>query len=485
MSVPNVPVGRYLSAGGRHATFGISDFIYRLNEQQIIAKGTTVTSPNLYSLTEAASMLQAGTISASELMKSCLHRINLRDSVVQAWVSIDHDAALENAEEADRAKSRSGEMVGPLSGIPIGIKDIIDVAGMPTAGGTQAYSRRIASADAACVAKLKAAGAIIMGKTVTTAFAMGDAGVTTNPWNSAYSPGGSSSGSAAAVADRMCMAAIGTQTGGSVIRPSAFNGLAGFKPAHARIDISGVIPLAWQLDHVGVLTRSVADAHLLWHILRNSGNQHPVKGNGATLQPSKPQRLWRAREMFETEASSAMNNALDAHCQQLRQQGVEIIERPLPGFEAILDNHRIIMATEAAASHTGNYKLRGSLYPPKIKELIEEGLKNTAVDYALAQQHRKNAIAEMNHQLSDVSGLLSPATVDAAPLGLESTGDHMFNVPSSYLGLPVVTYPLTLNNNGLPLGAQIMGCSGSEKGLFESAGWCEQLSGFNQLPADF
>lgn len=442
-----------------------------------------MTSPNCYTITEAAEKLHAANCSAVDLMQACLDRISRRESAVKAWVTLDRDAALESAVYADIVMKRTGALTGPLHGIPIGVKDIFDVAGLPTAGGTDAYLVRNARRDAASVARLRAAGAIILGKTVTTAFAMGDAGPTTNPWNADHTPGGSSSGSAAAVADRMCLAALGTQTAGSVIRPCSFNGLAGLKPTHGQIDISGVIPLSWQLDHVGVLTRCVADAQLLWHVLKNDSAWLPGRGEPFVSRSLKPQRVWRARDLFETEASAAMSKALDEHCAQLEAQGVEIVERAMPNsFAAIQDNHQIIMASEAAASHTENYSHRKSLYPPKISELIEQGRAIRAVDYSLALQHRQQAIVEMNEALRDVTGLLSPAAVEAAPAGLEHTGDRTFNSPSSYLGLPVVTYPLTVEGNGLPLGAQIMGCAHSEDRLLEAGQWCEQAAGFELVP---
>lgn len=445
-----------------------------------------MTSANLYSVTEASALMQNGSLTASELMQSCLDRISQREAVVKAWVTIDQEAAMESAKLADSMMSRASALVGPLHGIPVGIKDIFDVAGVATTGGTKAYPERVAERDAASVARLKAAGAIVIGKTVTTAFAMGDAGPTTNPWNAVHTPGGSSSGSAAAVADRMCLAALGTQTAGSVIRPCSYNGLAGLKPSHSAVDITGVIPLSWQLDHVGALTRTVADAQLLWHVMRNAGGWRPQRGDSSTSRSSKPQRLWRARELFETEASIAMNRAMDMHCEQLQELGVEIVERRLPdSFSEILDNHQIIMASEAAASHANNFSQHSSLYPPKIKQLIEEGQNINAVQYSLALQHRKMAIQDMNDALGEVTGLLSPAAVDAAPLGLEHTGDRTFNAPSSYLGLPVVTYPLSLNDGGLPLGVQIMGHSHSEDKLLEAAVWCEQSVSFDLSPANF
>jgi aspartyl-tRNA(Asn)/glutamyl-tRNA(Gln) amidotransferase subunit A len=442
-----------------------------------------MTSPNRYSITEAAALLRYKSFSALELMQACLDQIDRRESVVKAWVTIDREAALASAEQADLELARDRATPGPLHGIPFGVKDIFDVAGMPTTAGTEAYPLRVAEKDATSVARLKSAGAIVLGKTVTTAFAMGDAGPTTNPWNSAHTPGGSSSGSAAAVADRMCMAALGTQTAGSVIRPCSYNGLAGIKPTYAGIDIDGVIPLSWQLDHVGALTRNLDDARLLWNLLRDDGGWRPGEGNQVIAGGVKPQRLWRARGLFETEASAAMNSAIDTHCAQLEGQGVEIVERPFPdSFLEILDNHRIIMASEAAASHNANFQQHQALYPPNIKRLIEEGKQISAVEYSLALQHRKKAIDEMNDVLSDVDGMLSPAAVDSAPVGLTHTGDRTYNAPSSYLGLPVVTYPLSVDSNGLPLGAQIMGGSLNEDVLLQRGIWCEQVVGFDLSP---
>lgn len=427
-------------------------------------------------------MLRDKRISAVELLQSCLDQIDRREPVVKAWVTIDREGALASAEQADAEVSRKSSTPGPLHGIPIGIKDIFDVAGLPTTGGTEAYPERVASKDATSVAQLKAAGAIVLGKTVTTAFAMGDAGPTTNPWNSAHTPGGSSSGSAAAVADRMCLAALGTQTAGSVIRPCSYNGLAGIKPTYAGVDIDGVIPLSWQLDHVGALTRSLEDAQLLWQLLNNSGRT--IDKHHRAPVAAKPQRLWRARGLFESEASAAMNHAMDKHRQQLQAQGIEIVERDFPvSFADILDNHRIIMATEAAASHHDNFRQRQSLYPPNIKSLIEEGQQISAVEYSLALQHRKIAIDDMNHALRDVDGLLSPAAVDSAPTGLSHTGDRTFNAPSSFLGLPVVTYPVALDQNGLPLGLQIMASSHNEDALLRTGIYCERIAGFDRLPS--
>jgi aspartyl-tRNA(Asn)/glutamyl-tRNA(Gln) amidotransferase subunit A len=431
---------------------------------------------NQLTITQARAKMAGGELSSAELVRSCLDRIEARESVVKAWAHLDADAAMAQAELADQ-QTAAGNATGALHGIPLGIKDIFDVANMPTAAGTRAYPRRTAERDAASVARLREAGAIVLGKTVTTAFAMGDAGATTNPWNAAHTPGGSSSGSAAAVADRMCLAALGTQTAGSVIRPCSFTGLAGIKPTHAGIDIAGVIALSWRLDHVGMLTRSVADAALLWRVLREG------TGDNDSHQAVKPVRLWRARELFEDNANSDMVAAMQAHCELLSDGGVEIVERPLPDtFAELPEYHQIIMASEAAASHRDNYQQHAKLYPPKIKALIEEGHTISATDYLQARQHRRHALADMQRSLADVDGMLCPAAAEAAPQGLDHTGERIMNVPSSYLGLPAVTYPVAMSADGLPLGVQIMGRAHDESHLLALADWCEDLAGFDLAP---
>ena len=437
-----------------------------------------MSKANQLSITEAVGQIASGEITSTVLVQACLDRIEMREPIVKAWAHRDADSALALAAEADKLTA-SGQSTGLLHGIPLGIKDIFDVAQMPTAAGTRAYPRRIAEHDARSVDLLRREGAIFIGKTVTTAFAMGDAGATTNPWNAAHTPGGSSSGSAAAVADGMCMAALGTQTAGSVIRPCSFNGLAGIKPTHASIPIEGVIALAWCLDHVGMLTRSVADAALLWGILGGARD-------GSTLQTQKeikPRRLWRARELFESRADRDMTDAMQSHCDELSDRGVEIVERALPvSFNEIPDYHQVIMASEAAASHRDNFERHAKLYPPKIKALIEEGLSISATDYLRARQHRRLAIARIQASLADVDGLLCPAAAEAAPRGLDHTGERIMNVPSSYLGLPVVTYPVAANSTGLPLGVQIMGRAHDESGLLAVAAWCERVAGFDLSP---
>lgn len=441
-----------------------------------------MSQPNQHNLTEAAIALRKKSFSSRELVQACLDRIERREPEVKAWVQIDAQAALDRADACDQQAS-AGNWLGPLHGLPIGIKDIYDVSGFDTAYGSDAWPAKTPEHDAASVARLIHAGAIVIGKTVTTAFAMGDAGPTCNPWNTAHTPGGSSSGSAAAVADRMCLAALGTQTAGSVIRPCAFNGLAGIKPGHGRIDIRGVLPLSWLLDHVGALTRSLEDADLLWQVLRDDHDwrrQADYDAHLPALTAEQPLRLWRMRGLFDELASDDTAAMMDEHCAALLDAGIEIVERDLPEeFANVLEMHRIVMAAETASSHDEGYANYSHKYPPRIKEIVEEGQKTSARDYILARRHRLKLIEVLAHSMLDVDAAIMPAAAGAAPLGLEHTGDRSFSAPSSYTGLPVVCYANRIDSNNLPLGIQLLGRPDNEDELLKVGRWCELLSGFS------
>lgn len=440
---------------------------------------------NSLSIVDAQRAIRAGTLSSTEVVKACLARIDARESVVKAWVHLDREAALAEAARLDELGA-SGDFQGPLHGIPVGIKDIFDVAGMPTAAGTDAHQTYVAETDAASVARLRHAGAIVLGKTVTTAYATGDPGPTTNPWNAARTPGGSSSGSGAAVGDRMCLAALGTQTAGSVIRPCAYNGIAGIKPGHGRIDVRGVIALSWRLDHVGAMTRDVNDANLLWQVLRDDHDWREIADASMdldTLEPERPLRLWRPGGVFKERADDNMNALMDAHCEALASRRVNIIERDLPAeFDAMFDHHMVIMDAEAATTHAENFSANAQAYPPSIRGHIENGQRISATRYLDARQHRRVLIDRMARAMMDVDGVITPAAAGAAPEGLAHTGDRSFNAPSSYLGMPVVTYPGALDTGGMPLGIQIMGRPEREDELLKVTTWCADLAGFKDRP---
>ena len=444
-----------------------------------------MTAPRELSLFQAAERLRKGTVTSEALVRSCLEHIQARESQVLAWASLYAEAALEMARQRDR-EAAGGHWQGPLHGLPLGVKDIYHVRGMETGGGTSAYEGGVAGLDAASVARLRAAGAIFIGKTVTTAFAMGDPGPTRNPWNLEHTPGGSSSGSAAAVAARMIPAALGTQTAGSVIRPAAFNGIVGFKPTHGAVSLAGVLPLSWQLDHVGTLTRTVEDAYLLWHLLRNRRQlewQDTPDKLPPALVPRRPSRLWRVRGIFQDAADPMVLAALEEQCQRFSRAGVELVERDLPpAFETMLTRHQVIMATEAAAAHHTRFDLREKHYPPKIAGLIREGRKYAATEYVLSLRHREHLIDEMNEAMADVDAAIMPAALGGAPRGLAETGDRRFNVLASYCGLPTVGLPSGLTPQGLPVALQITCRPGRDDDALALAAWCESLIAFNQKP---
>lgn len=441
-----------------------------------------MSAPRDLSVYDALRKLRKRKLSAVDLIDSCLERIAAREPHVRAWVQVHAEAALAQAKKLDR-KARRGEFAGPLHGIPLGIKDIYDVAGMETRAGCPAYVPRLAEHDADSVARLRAAGAIVLGKTETTAFAYGDPTATRNPWNLSRTPGGSSSGSAASVADRMCLAALGSQTAGSVLRPASYNGIVGFKPTHGAISLSGVIPLAWSLDHVGTLTRTVADAWLLWNLMRLTG---PAKAARSAAPPPparrKPKRLWRLRGLFEREASAESLAAFERACRALAKGGAKIVERPLPpAFDQVNAAQERIMLSEAAAYHRGNFAQRAHLYPARIAEGIRKGQATTAVELALAYEQRRRLLAELAPLLAEVDGALTPTTVGPAPTP-ETTGPRTFQAPWSFTGLPTVTLPCGLASDGLPLGVQFVGAAHEEDALFALCAWAEGQLGFDARP---
>lgn len=444
-----------------------------------------MTEPRELTVYRAGEEMRRGRLTAEALLDSCLARIEAREPTVQAWVHLyaDEARALARAQDRDAARHR---WHGPLHGVPLGIKDIFDVAGQATEGGTAAYPARVADRDAVCVARLREAGAVLLGKTVTTAFATTDPSKTHNPWNPAHTPGGSSAGSGAGVADRMIPGALGTQTGGSVVRPAAYNGVVGFKPGLGRISTEGVIPVSWQLDHVGTLTRSVEDTHLLWHVLRDAGSldwQATRDKMPPALLPRGPRRIWRLRGYFEDEAEPELVAALEAFCATLAARGVEVVERRLPAaFSGMREAHRAIMASEGATVHRMAFEADPTPFPPKVSELIREGLGIGAVDYIAALRHRLRLIGQMAAALADVDAAIAPATPGPAPAGLETTGDPGFNVLSSLCGLPAVTVPAALSAGGLPLGLQLLGREGAEDDLLSVAAWCESVLSFEARP---
>jgi Asp-tRNA(Asn)/Glu-tRNA(Gln) amidotransferase A subunit family amidase len=408
-----------------------------------------------------------GVPTARQRLQACLDRIDEHEERINAWVAIDRARAFETADWLDRQPV--GCVARPMRGAVIAVKDIVDVAGMQTRLGVWPESLAPASQDASIVASLRAAGAIILGKTVTTAHAWIDPPPTRNPWNIERTPGGSSSGSAAAVALGMCEAAIGTQTGGSIIRPAAFCGVYGLKPGYGTLPTDGISELARSLDHPGFLARSVFDLSVLFASV--------IGSNRLVDRPIRP-RIGRVRTPFEERASAQMNAAMDRACAKWEAAGASITELNVSYLlEDVHKWHFQIMASEAAFLHHGHPDALGEeIYPPRIRELISNGNQVSATNYLIAKDRQANWNDRCNVDFDQIDVLVLPSASGEAP-DSSTTGDPYFNSPWSFFGLPVLGIPVAGPPDCLPLGAQLVGKPGSDVGrsLFRYGMWCEAV----------
>ena len=438
----------------------------------------------LPTLHAAAEDIRRGRLSPVDLVKTCLERIERCEDRVHAWVLVDRDGALEHAEECAREIERGGWR-GPLHGIPLAIKDIFDVFDWPTAAGSHLWKDSIARRDAVVVRRLRQAGAVFLGKTVTTQYASFDPPPTRNPWNLARTPGGSSSGSAAALACGMCLGALGSQTGGSITRPASYCGVAGCKPTFGRVSAEGVVPLAPSMDHPGPMARCVRDLALLLRAIADPGI--PSHGGGfledhvAILDNLRfahhgTPRLGCLRGLFDHRADPAVSEMMMQVRARLEKKGATIVDVPEPaGFAEVLPRHRTVMAVEAAAYHELRLRRHPEDYDPCIRTLLEEGLSCPAPRYAQCKEHQELLRSEMEPCFDDVDALLTPATTSPAP-DAGSTGDPAFNSPWSYTGFPTISFPAGFAPDGLPLAVQLVGRPWSESELFPVAAWCEERS---------
>jgi Asp-tRNA(Asn)/Glu-tRNA(Gln) amidotransferase A subunit family amidase len=416
----------------------------------------------------AAEEIRKGRLTPVDLVKSCLERIERWENRIHAWVLIDAEGALARAAAYTREIARGGWR-GPLHGIPLGIKDIFDVFDWPTAAGSRLWKNSIARQDATVVRRLRQAGAVFLGKTVTTQYASFDPPPTRNPWNTTRTPGGSSSGSAAALACGMCLGALGSQTGGSITRPASYCGVAGCKPTFGRVPVDGVVPLAPSLDHVGPLARCVRDLEILFHAVAD------CRAFRSAL--STPLRLGRLRGLFDYRADAAVVEMMRQVCTKLEKKGAIIVDVPEPAaFAEVLSRHHTVMAVEAAAYHQERLQRHPEDYEPRIRALIEEGLSCPAPEYARCKAHQQLLRSEMRPCFENVDALLTPATTDPAP-DAGTTGDPAFNAPWSYTGFPTISFPVGLSADGLPLAIQLVGRPGGDDKLFAVALWCEEALG--------
>ncbi len=359
-----------------------------------------------------------------------------------------------------------------LFGVPVGVKDIFHVDGFVTRAGSEVPAELLQGAEAESVRRLKAAGALIMGKTVTTEFAYFAPGATRNPHNPAHTPGGSSSGSAAAVGAGLCPLALGTQTVGSITRPAAFSGAVGYKPSHERISRAGVIPLSPSVDHIGVFGRDVAGTALAAGVLVEAWNSAV-----AARHPGRA-RLGVPIGEYLQHAASEGRAHFRATCDQLEKAGFEMKSVPaMPDFDAICTRHNLLVAAEAARVHAQWFAHHGDCYHSKTADLIERGQTVSRTDLVAALDGREQLRAELTAlmETSHIDVWISPSARGAAPEGLDSTGDPVMNLPWTHSGLPTVGLPSGKAAGGLPFGLQLAARFGDDETLFAWAAQIEKV----------
>ena len=410
--------------------------------------------------TESARAIRAGQLTSEALVAACLERIAARDEALRAWVHVAGEAALTQARRLDKTPSLS-----PLHGVPVGIKDILDTADMPTEHGSPIYRGNRPRADAAAVALLRQAGCVILGKTATAEFANVHPPATRNPHNYAHTPGGSSSGSAAAVADRMVPLALGTQTGGSVIRPAAFCGVVGLKPEFGNINRAGVKPVSDSLDTVGVFANSVEDAAVALHVL--AGHRLPD-----FAEEIRAPRIGFARTSHWMDSDDSTRTALEAAAGRLSTAGARVAEVTLPdAVEALFDAQGIIMDFEAARALAWEQAEHRALLSKRLLERLANGWAISRERYDSARLTARKARAQFAGLMGDYDLLITPAARGEAPLGHATTGDALFNRIWTLLGVPCITLPCGVGVQGLPLGVQLVASIDNDTALLARAHW--------------
>lgn len=447
------------------------------------------TEPCLMTLTEIVRRIRARELSPIELLESCLKQIDRLEPSVKAWVTIDRQHALREAASLGNDLI-GGNFRGLLHGIPIGIKDIFFTAGMRTTAGHSAMAEFVPNYDSAVAERLKHAGAIILGKTATTEFALMTPAPTRNPWNLEHTPGGSSSGSGAAIAARMCPAAIGSQTGGSTIRPAAYCGVVGFKPTYGRISAFGMIPLAYSTDHPGIIARAVSDLPIMLQALAGYDSRDhtsammPVADyiNEFEAPIAQPLIVLMTGDFLDKASPEIRGNVIAAG-ERLARAGARVDQiPPPPSFEQLGAAFWTILTTEPAAYHREALEIRPETFQPRTLEFLQKGLATSAVKYLHALEIQRRFRHETAVILQRYDAILVPSTNFTAPASLDSTGDPVFNNPWSMSGNPVVGLPSGLDGQGLPMGIQLVGASFAEGRLLALARWCERELAFHEAP---
>ena len=425
-------------------------------------------TPSLHrlSLVEAAKGIASGTFTSLDLVSACLERIHAREEQVGAWAWLDPEQALAQARACDERPATT-----PLHGVPIGIKDIIDTADMPTCYGSQIYNGHYPDKDAECIRLLRQAGAVIMGKTVTTEFAFYAPGKTANPHNIKHTPGGSSSGSAAAVADFHVPVALGTQTSGSIIRPAGFNGVFGCKPTYNSYSLDGIHPLAPELDTLGAFSRSPADLALLHGVLSEQETGAP--------DAERPDTVAVVRTPAWEDADAEMQDNVLDFAGRLRQSGIDVIEPDEKLLDGLMEVQQAYLAHGAASSLGHITDRHPNEVRPQTRDLVAEGRRvdesfNAGLQDALARGERF-----LSEVFSRADLIITPSAPGEAPAGLHNTGNPMFNRIWTFLQTPCMNLPLTRGRRGLPIGIQLVCNRQEDKRLFAYSAYLQNSTGYD------
>jgi len=431
------------------------------------------TSAFPFSIAETHRLLRDKQISPSELVTFYLDKIEKVDPQVKAWVRVEKEGAFQRAKELEKIQAKTNE-ISPLFGIPYAAKDIIYTKGIPTEAGSKSLKGFIPNEDATVVKKLRDSGAILLGKVTTTEFAnLGTPPETGNAWNVNHTPGGSSSGSAAAVAAGMSLMSLGTQTAGSISRPAAYNGLTALKATYGRVSKAGVIPASWSLDHVGAFTKSVEDTVLVYNEI--SG---PDQSDSTTWTLPKQQLLQRENKEltvgivvndYFADMDKEIEESLMNSIQVLKDIGFKITMIKLPkSLVAANAAQHIVMKSEVANYHAEAYQKNSLLYGEYLQQFILEGLQIKANDYLKAQRIRFIFRQELTSLFEDVDVLLTPATPTPAPEGKAATGSPVYNIPFTNAGVPTLTLPIGFTKEKhLPMAMQLVAAPMSEQNLID------------------
>ncbi|HEY7664841.1 MAG TPA: amidase [Xanthobacteraceae bacterium] len=448
----------------------------------------TEGGPTTLTASEAAAAIAAGALSAEEYARACLGRIEAIEKDVHAFAHLDPAHVLSQARALDERRA-DGRPTGPLHGIPVGVKDIFDTEDYPTECGSPLLAGRRPWRDATAVARLRAAGAVIIGKTVTTEFAFYHPGPTRNPHDLARTPGGSSSGSAAAVAAGMVPLAIGSQTNGSVIRPAAFCGVFGAKPSHGLISRAGALMLSQHLDHVGIFARSLPDLALLLDVLvgydPRDADTRPLAAPAfrrllAEAPPLAP-KFALVRTPVWQQADAQTREAFEQLARRLGDERIQTVDLPKT-FSAAWDDQRVIMAADMAHRLGELVERGGERSSRTLRDFLAEGRSVPAVRYLAARDQARRYAAGLAEIFTYHDAIITPATLGIAPKG-NATGSPVFCSLWTLVGLPVLSLPLLEGEHGLPLGVQLVGSAGDDARLLRTARWLlDQLGGRRKSP---